>query len=82
MSGVFKLLTEVMREGAYCCFVAGDSKIHGRIVDNAELLMKAAARHSFKLVFKSDREINPHRKSFNRRAVRFVWKPCVNPANN
>ena len=65
MAGVFKLLAEVMRDGAYCCFVAGDSKIHGRIVDNAELLLKAATQHGFKLVFKSDREINPHRKSFN-----------------
>jgi DNA modification methylase len=65
MSGVFKLLAEVMREGAYCCFIAGDSKIHGRIIDNADLLLKAAAQNSFKLVFKSDREINPHRKSFN-----------------
>jgi site-specific DNA-methyltransferase (cytosine-N4-specific) len=80
MSGVFKLLAEVMREGAYCCFVAGDSKIHGSIVDNAELLMKAAAHHSFKLVFKSDREINPHRKSFNLRHARIkrehvlVWE--------
>jgi site-specific DNA-methyltransferase (cytosine-N4-specific) len=65
MSGVFKLLVEVMHEGAYCCFIVGDSKIYGQIVDNADLLMKAAARHGFKLVFKSDREINPHRKSFN-----------------
>jgi hypothetical protein len=65
MTGVFKLLAEVMREGAYCCFIAGDSKIHGHIVDNAELLMRAATHHGFKLVFKSEREINPHRKSFN-----------------
>jgi DNA modification methylase len=82
MSGVFKLLAEVMREGAYCCFIAGDSKIHGRIVDNAELLLKAAAQNNFKLVFKSDREINSHRKSFNRSVVLFVWKSCVNPQRN
>jgi len=36
MSGVFKLLAEVMRGGAHCCFVMGDSKIYGQIVDNAE----------------------------------------------
>jgi site-specific DNA-methyltransferase (cytosine-N4-specific) len=65
MLAVFKLLAEVMCEGAYCCFLAGDSKIHSRIVDNAELLLKAAAQHGFKLVFKSDRGINPNRKSFN-----------------
>jgi DNA modification methylase len=65
MTGVFKLLAEVMREGAHCCFVMGDSKIYGQIVDNAEPLQKAAVQHGFKLVFKSDRGINPHRKSFN-----------------
>ncbi len=65
MAGVFKLLADVMRKGAYCCFVAGDSKIHGQIVDNAELLLKAAKQYDFNLVFKSDREINPNRKSFN-----------------
>jgi site-specific DNA-methyltransferase (cytosine-N4-specific) len=65
MAGVFKLLAEVMREGAHCCFVMGDSKIYGQIVDNATPLLKAAAQHGFKLVFKSDRGINPHRKSFN-----------------
>jgi hypothetical protein len=65
MAGVFRLLAEVMRQGAFCCIVAGDSKIHGQIVDNAELLLKAAEQYSFKLVFRSDREINPHRKSFN-----------------
>lgn len=65
MAAVFWLLTEVMREGAYCCFIVGDSKIHGRIVDNAELVEKAARQHRFKLVFKSERTINSHRKSFN-----------------
>jgi site-specific DNA-methyltransferase (cytosine-N4-specific) len=66
MSGVFKLLVEVMHEGAYCCFIAGDSKIYGHIVDNADLLMKAAVRHGFKLVFKSNRAIDLDSKSFNR----------------
>ncbi len=65
MAVVFKLLAEVMREGTYCCFIVGDSKIHGRIIDNAELVLLAAAQHGFRLIFKSDREINPHRKSFN-----------------
>jgi DNA modification methylase len=59
MSGVFKLLAEIMREGGHCCFVMGDSKIYGQIVDNAEPLLKAATRHGFKLVFKSDQ--NPAR---------------------
>lgn len=65
MACVFKLLADVMREGGYCCFVVGDSKIHGEIIDNAGILLKAAAQYGFNLVFRSDREINPHRKAFN-----------------
>lgn len=65
MSSVFSLLYEVMKEGSYCCFVVGDSKIHGQIVDNAALLLTVARNHRFRLVFRSDREINPTRKSFN-----------------
>ena len=65
MSAVFKLLFDVTRKGAYCCFIVGDSKISGRIVDNAELLLKAAAQHDFYLAFRSKRQINPNRKSFN-----------------
>ncbi len=65
MSKVFALLHKVMREGTHCCFVVGDSKIHGLIVDNAQLLLNAATENKFKVVFRSDRLINPHRKSFN-----------------
>lgn len=65
MTQVFSLLGEVMIKGAYCCFVIGDSKIHGRIVDNAKTLVSVAANFGFKLVFRTERVINPHRKSFN-----------------
>jgi hypothetical protein len=65
MSKVFALLSAITRKGTYCCFVIGDSKIHGEIVDNSEHLQKAADTHGFRLIFRVDREINPHRKSFN-----------------
>ena len=65
MSKVFGLLAATMRRGAYCCFVVGDSKIHGEIIDNSAHVEAAASKHGFQLVFKCDREINPHRKSFN-----------------
>jgi len=65
MTQVFALLSEVMNKGGYCCFVIGDSKIHGRIVDNAESLVSVAANFGFKLEFRTERVINPHRKSFN-----------------
>ena len=65
MTKVFALLSRVMDKGAYCCFVIGDSKIHGRIVDNAESLVSVATNFGFKLEFRTERVINPHRKSFN-----------------
>ena len=65
MSHVFSLLRKVMRKGTYCCFVVGDSKIHGRFVDNAQALTNAATLHGFKVAFRSVRSINQHRKSFN-----------------
>ena len=65
MTQVFLLLKETMRVGALCCFVVGDSKIHGEIVDNSEKLSSAANKLGFKLVYKADRLINPFRKSFN-----------------
>ena len=80
MSKVFRLLATAMRKGAYCCFVVGDSKIHGEIVDNSAHLEAAASDCGFELVYKCDREINPHRKSFNLHHARIkkehviVWK--------
>lgn len=65
MTQVFSLLSKVMIKGAYCCFVIGDSKIQGRIVDNAKSLVSVAANFGFKLEFRTERVINPHRKSFN-----------------
>jgi hypothetical protein len=65
MLKVFALLAATMRKGTYCCFVVGDSKIHGRIIDNSAYLESAADACDFRLVFKSDRGINPNRKSFN-----------------
>jgi hypothetical protein len=65
MSKLFALLSAITRKNTYCCFVIGDSKIHGEIVDNCQHVQSAAKIHGFKLVFKADREINPHRKSFN-----------------
>jgi hypothetical protein len=80
MSKVFALLRSVMRKGAYCCFVIGDSKIHGEIVDNSAHLESAASASGFQLVFKRDREINANRKSFNLHHARIkrehvlVWR--------
>ncbi len=65
MGAVFALLEKVMIKDGYCCFICGNSKIGGVIVDNSLALLSAAAKHGFKLVFQSDRVLNRNRKSFN-----------------
>lgn len=65
MSAVFRLLRGVVISGGYACFQVGDSKIHGRVVDNAELLRLAAAPFGFTNIETIRREIPLTRKAFN-----------------
>lgn len=50
---------------AYACVVIGRSVIHGRVVDNAAITIKAATEAGFSFVTRMDRKMNPNRKSFN-----------------
>ena len=43
MEGVFRLLDAILRPNGLVCFVVGDSKIHGRIVDNVALLVQSGS---------------------------------------
>jgi len=54
-----------VRAGGFCCFLVGRSVIHGRVVDNAHLLAKAAAVHGFSLTAHASRRIPRTRKAFN-----------------
>ena len=63
MARTFDLIREVLLPGGYACFVIGRSRIHGRDVDNARIVEKAA--EGFDLVFSADRTISARRKSFN-----------------
>lgn len=65
MSQVFGLLSKVCIPYASVCFVLGDSKIHGKIVDNTHLLVNAASSYDFELKAIIPRVISPSRKSFN-----------------
>jgi hypothetical protein len=65
MGRCFWLLAQVMRKGAYACFVVGRSIIHGREIDNEALLQRAAAPHGFREVASTQRVIAANRKSFN-----------------
>lgn len=65
MTKVFSLLSHVMILGSKACFLLGRSIIHGRIVDNAALLQRAAEPNGFVLEDSVNRNILSNHKSFN-----------------
>lgn len=65
MSDCFRLLSQIMVPQAKACFVVGRSIIHGRTIDNAALLKRAAAPHGFEEIGIVERQILTTRKAFN-----------------
>lgn len=65
MRSTFKLLDRVLVKRGYACFVIGRSKIHGHIVNNADIIQAVAAERSFSVASRFDRVISSSRKSFN-----------------
>ena len=65
MGQTFDLLQAVLVPDGYACFVVGRSRIHGRVVDNAQIIEDAGHAAGFKRVFAAERALAPNRKSFN-----------------
>ena len=65
MTGTFQLLQRLMVQGGYACFVVGRSRIHGKIVDNAQVIEEVGRATGFDLEFSAERVLSPSRKSFN-----------------
>lgn len=65
MRQTFALLDHALVPGGYACFVIGRSRIHGRIVDNADIIQTVAAERGFLKAARLERVISPSRKSFN-----------------
>jgi site-specific DNA-methyltransferase (cytosine-N4-specific) len=65
MARTFRLIGNVIMDGGFACFVIGRSKIHGKFVDNAEIIQQAAEPHGFARICRIERVINAQRKSFN-----------------
>ena len=65
MGQTFDLLQAVLVPDGYACFVVGRSRIHGRVVDNAQIIEDAGYAAGFKRVFAAERALAPNRKSFN-----------------
>jgi site-specific DNA-methyltransferase (cytosine-N4-specific) len=65
MERTFKLINGVLVKDGFVCFIIGRSKIHGKIVDNGEIITQAATKMGLCPVTSIERSINAHRKSFN-----------------
>jgi site-specific DNA-methyltransferase (cytosine-N4-specific) len=65
MAQTFDLLQAVLVLDGYACFVVGRSRIHGRVVDNAQIIEDVGRAAGFKRVFATERALAPNRKSFN-----------------
>ncbi len=65
MKYVLQLMWDGLIPNGKACFVIGRSKIHGKIVNNAEIISNAANQVGFKQIAKLERVIAPSRKSFN-----------------
>jgi site-specific DNA-methyltransferase (cytosine-N4-specific) len=65
ISKIFLLLSEITSNDGFACFIVGDSKIHGNIVDNSEMVIQAARENNFSEFAFIQRKINQNRKSFN-----------------
>lgn len=65
MRDTFKLIDTVLVNRGYACFVIGRSKIHGKIVDNADIIQSVSADEGFSTISRITRPISSIRKSFN-----------------
>jgi len=65
MRKTFALIDQVLVADGHACFVIGRSRIHGRIVDNADIIQAVAAERGFGKIARFDRAISANRKSFN-----------------
>jgi site-specific DNA-methyltransferase (cytosine-N4-specific) len=65
MTVLFSRLVQMIHRDGYACFVIGRSKIHGSIIDNAEIINDVGAAYGFRNVFEAERTIAASRKSFN-----------------
>lgn len=65
MKKTLELVRSVLVPEGHVCFVVGNSRIHGRIVDNARIVENAGRALGFRRVFAAERLLSPNRKSFN-----------------
>ena len=65
MRQTFGLIDRILVSSGFACFVIGRSKIHGRIIDNADILQTVAGERGLRVISRFERVISAGRKSFN-----------------
>ncbi len=65
MQQTFTLIDKVLVVGGYVAFVVGRSRIHGKTINNADIIEAVASDYSFSRAFSAERTIAATRKSFN-----------------
>jgi len=65
MDSLLQSLYQNSVKNAYMIFVIGRSKIHGRIIENDEIIKEKGLKNGFNHVATVERNINMRRKSFN-----------------
>lgn len=65
MQHTFALLDKVVVQKGFVCFVVSRSRIHGEIVNNAEIVEQAGLEKGFFRYFETERVLSANRKSFN-----------------
>ncbi len=65
MKGTFELIDKVLVKNGYVCFVVGRSKIHGKIINNGDIIHQVATDVGLKPFSRFERVISATRKSFN-----------------
>lgn len=65
METLFNHLWDVCAEDAFICFVIGQSKIHGEIIENEKLIASIGKQAGLNHITTLKRVIRPGRKSFN-----------------
>lgn len=62
---VLELLDAVVVKGGHICIVVGRSKIHGKIIDNADMILETGKVLGLKPVVNLSRQIAASRRTFN-----------------
>jgi len=65
MSQTFKLLGPLVMRSGHVCIVIGRSRIHGREINNGDIILAVARQAGFRLAERIQRTIASNRKSFN-----------------